>query len=155
MKRQELRYWDTCCFLAWLKNEDGFAETCEDVIRSGELGQLIIVTSALTLAEAYKLKGQKPVDQTEQSRLKDFFQRSYIRVTNIDRFLAESAATLLLEHPGLHPKDSIHLATALGRKIPRFDTFDKRLLGMAESFEPLGLIIAQPDRRSQRTLPFD
>ena len=69
MKRQELRYWDTCCFLAWLNNEAGFADACEDVIQCAEVGKLIIVTSAVTLTEAYKLKGHAPVVDSDRVRL--------------------------------------------------------------------------------------
>ena len=152
MRKPDLRYWDTCCFLAWLKNEDGFADACEDVIKSGELGQCVIVTSAITLTEAYKLKGCVPVDEAARMRLQDFFSRSYIRVRNLDRFVAESAASLMHKHLSLAPKDAIHVATALRHSIPRLDTFDQKLLALAPEFAPSGMVIGVPDRLSQRTL---
>lgn len=155
MKRQELRYWDTCCFLAWLNNEAGFADACEDVIQCAEVGKLIIVTSAVTLTEAYKLKGHAPVVDSDRVRLQDFFDRSYIRVRNLDRSIAESAASLLQTHPGLNSKDAIHVATALRHKIPRMDTFDNGLLALAPVFKSLGLVIGHPDSHSQRILGFE
>lgn len=57
------RYWDSCAFLGWLNNEQGKAEKCEGVLDAAESGSIEIVTSALTLTEVIKRKGDKPIPE--------------------------------------------------------------------------------------------
>lgn len=55
-----LRYWDSCCFLAWLQEEDPVrARGCGQVISEAEAGKLRIVTSSLTLAEVLWIRGSR------------------------------------------------------------------------------------------------
>jgi predicted nucleic acid-binding protein len=44
-------YWDSNCFLGHFQAEAGKAEKCDGVIQRAERGDVLIVTSALTLAE--------------------------------------------------------------------------------------------------------
>lgn len=48
-------YWDSCTFLAVLKNESDKINECLSVIKAAEAGEIIIVTSALTFIEVTAL----------------------------------------------------------------------------------------------------
>lgn len=152
--KPDLRYWDACCFIGWLKGEEDKKPSCGPIIEAACAGRIIIVTSALTLAEAFKLKGLEPVAEKDRDKLQQFFKNEYIRVQNVDRFIAESAANLLFSYPVLKPKDSIHLATALRLKIPAFDTFDTELIKLAGHFASENIVIGCPSIQFQSNLPF-
>lgn len=152
--KTDLRYWDACCFLGWLKGEVDKKPSCGPIIEAASAGRIIIVTSALTLAEAFKLKGLDPVAEKDRNILQAFFKNDYIRVQNVDRFIAESAANLLFRYPILKPKDSIHLATALRLKIPTFDTFDSELIKLSNQFASENIVIGNPSIEFQGNLPF-
>jgi len=148
---KETRYWDTCCFLAYLQNEPNTSEKCASVLEEAENGNLMILTSALTLAEVIKLKGKKPLSKNENQKIKNFFNNSdYIVVRNVDRVIAESARELMWKHQHLHHKDSIHLATALHHRIKILETFDEDLLKINGHINDI--IIQEPFVVSQRKL---
>ena len=51
------RYWDSDCFLAWLQSEEGKADACREVLEAADEGKILLITSALTLAEVLYLRG--------------------------------------------------------------------------------------------------
>ena len=50
-------YWDADAFLGWLQEEPGKVELCKGTIQRAEAGEVLIVTSALTIAEVLWRKG--------------------------------------------------------------------------------------------------
>ena len=119
------RYWDSSVFLAWLLPEEKRVPACRDVLEAAEEGRIKIYTSAVTLTEVIKLKGQPPLKADQEKMIADFFKRSCFVVHSATRFVAERARALIWEFPNVHPKDSIHLATALEAGIVLVDTFDE------------------------------
>jgi predicted nucleic acid-binding protein len=117
------RYWDSSVFLAWLLPEPDRAAECRPLIRAAQKGEILIVTSALTLTEVIKLKDHPPLKDEQEKKIHSFFQNDYISVRNVDRFVAERARRLIWEH-GVKPKDATHVATALRWRIPVLDTYD-------------------------------
>jgi predicted nucleic acid-binding protein len=59
--------------------------------------------------------------------LNRFFRRSYFRVRNVTRKIAEQAQQIYW-NDGVMPKDAIHVATALNEAVPVLETFDDALL---------------------------
>jgi hypothetical protein len=53
----ELVYWDSDAFLGWLQAEPGKAELCAGTLRRADQGEILIFTSALTLAEVLWMRG--------------------------------------------------------------------------------------------------
>ena len=124
------RYWDSSAFLAWLLPEPDREDACRSVLRAAEEGDLIIVTSALTLTEVIKLRGKPELKREQEAKIARFFENDYIVLRGLDRFIALAAQRLVWEQ-NLNPKDSIHVATAIRWKIPVLDTFDDDLIGIS------------------------
>ncbi|MFH1116662.1 MAG: PIN domain-containing protein [Pseudomonadota bacterium] len=150
--KSELRYWDSNCFLGWLKNEPSKASLCEGVIQGAEKGEFLIVTSALTLVEVVKLKHELPIPATDAIRVQKFFESPFIRVRGVDRFLAEKARELVWHYQFLKPKDAVHVATAIDREIRIFDTFDEDLIRLSGRLGNPPMRIGKPDRAYQLSL---
>lgn len=118
------RYWDTTVTVAYLNNEQGRADTCQAILDSAERGEIKIVISALVIAETLRYKGKKPIGRDKREKVKEFFQRDYITVINIDRFVADLAQEIVWEN-NIPPKDAIHVASALKARVDVMETYDQ------------------------------
>ena len=144
-------YWDSDAFLGWLSNDPGKSDKCGGVISRAERGEVLIVTSTLTLAECLWMRGQAKVPEDKALIVRRFFRRSYIRVYNVTRKIAEQAQDLVWQN-GIKPKDAIHVATAIGLDVTALETFDEGLLRKSGTVgEPL-LKIRQPEPPRQGAL---
>lgn len=143
------RYWDSCAFLAWLQNEPERSDACNDTLNEAKSGSFVIVTSALTLTETLWMRGGPQLGADKARLLNGFFRRSFLRVANVDRAIAESAQRLVWDN-GIRPKDAIHVATALRYDCTLLETFDGPLI--SRSGEIRGLIIREPKPAAQPSL---
>ena len=140
-------YWDCCMFLAILKGDDHEKLALAKAgIREAEAGKLVIVTSALTLAETlFLIRGELPVTHETRDKIRSFFQNDYILLRELDRGIAERAQNVVWDHD-VHHKDAVHVATALsvGERlaIGRLVTFDGPLTELSGQIE--GLQIGRP-----------
>ncbi len=127
-----LHYWDSCAFLALLKNEPEKIDECKSVIKAAKDGKVIIVTSALTFIEVIKLERGKPkLSRDVEEKIRAFFQHEWIYIYNVDRKVGELARDLMWQYEGLKPKDSTHVATAVQAKVDVLETFDDGLLKLS------------------------
>ncbi|OGI00185.1 MAG: hypothetical protein A2Y25_00360 [Candidatus Melainabacteria bacterium GWF2_37_15] len=143
MIKKEQVYWDSSVFLGWFLNENDRVEKCKAGIELAQKEKLIILTSAITLTEVIKIKGQKPLQSEQEEEIKKIFEYEYIKLINIDRYIAEDARHLIWTYPHLHPKDSIHLASAIKEKIPVLNSFDDHFLKLNGKFQ--NIVISQPN----------
>ncbi|GCA95945.1 type II toxin-antitoxin system VapC family toxin [Microcystis aeruginosa] len=122
---KKLHYWDSCVFLAFLKNEKDKINDCISVLKAAENGQVIIVTSTLTFIEVVKLeKGQPKLPKESEEKISDFFRHEWIYIYDVDRKVGELARELMCQYQALKPKDATHLATAIKARVDVLDTFD-------------------------------
>lgn len=121
------RYWDSDSFLGFFNEEPDKQNACEGVLAAAEDGRVIIVTSALTIAEVIWAKGHDKLDKGKRDKIASFFRQPYISVQNVTRHIAEYARDLVWDN-GIKPKDAIHVSTAIVNKIPVLNTFDADLL---------------------------
>lgn len=139
------RYWDANAFLGWLNAEDDKVGDCQGILDAAEAGTIDIVTSALTLAEVIKMKGQQAITRDKEDKIRGFFEQPYLIIRELDRFVAEYARELIWAH-GIDPKDAIHLATALRLNLPFMDTFDDKLISLSGKLgNPTKLVIGRPN----------
>lgn len=146
------RYWDSDAFLGHLKNEPDKVDACESVLAAAKDGKIIIVTSALTLAEVLYIKGKDKIPVKDRQAVTDFFKHRYISVQNVTRAIAETARDVYWDF-GIRPQDAIHVATALTLKIPVINTFDKQLLSKSGKIGNPPIIIEHPHEQHQGKLP--
>jgi predicted nucleic acid-binding protein len=155
MAKTARRYWDSSCFLAWLKPEPERFDICREVIRAAEKGEVQIVTSTISLTEVIKLnKGPIVLPVSVEKTISDFFKQEYIVLVQLTRFIAESARSLIWSYPSLRPKDAIHAATALYAGIVDLDTFDKDFLPLDGQIGAQHMKISEP-HMPQRELPLE
>lgn len=107
MAVQTRRYWDANAFIAWLAEEtvDDRVGRCRPVINAAQKGNLIIVTSSLTLVEVIHLRGHPRLTEDKEQTIRGFFAHEWIVVRQLDRRTAEEARTLIWRE-GIDPKDS-------------------------------------------------
>ncbi len=149
----EYRYWDSCCFLCWLKKEPEH-EKCKGVLERAKNGELKIVTSAYTIAEVIylKKKGQGKINKSDSDSICRFFEQDYIITVAVDRYVAEDARNLLWEYEALRHEDAIHVASAIKANVHVFDTFDEYLLKQNGTIGDPPLIINKPNVPYQESL---
>lgn len=142
------RYWDSDAFLGYLLNEPDKVDACDSVLAAAEDGKIIIVTSALTLAEVLYLKHKKKIPIESRTTVEDFFKNRFISVQNVTRTIAERARDVVWDY-GIKPKDAIHVATALTINLPVINTFDKNLLSKNGKIGNPPITIEHPHEQHQ------
>lgn len=141
-------YWDSDCFLGHFKADDGKAEKCDGVLQRAERGEVLIVTSALTLAEVLWMRGGPRLSEDKALIVRKFFRKTFIRVYNVSRIISESAQDLVWDHD-IKPKDAIHVATALHLGVDALETFDGGLIGKSGTVGDPLLLIREPQAAAQ------
>lgn len=149
----EYVYWDSNCFIGYLQDEQN-ADVLESIIERAEKKQLVIVTSSLTLTEVLRYKGsdgvlRNPIDSSEEAHLEDCFSpENGVQVVNLDRIVASKARRVVWDR-GIHPKDAVHVATAMqfkhnglmkGDDTLVFHTFDKKLLKHGDGIDGIPFV---------------
>lgn len=126
-------YWDTCIFLAWLKNETGRKpgemDGVTDCLEKFKRRELTLVTSVLTITEISIAK----IPAGTETLLDEVMQRPNFSRIAIDIRVAKLARDLrnyYLARPEWGGKtltvpDALHLATAILYRVKEFHTFDE------------------------------
>lgn len=128
-------YWDTCIFIAWLKDEQPPARSAEerdgmrDCVARFKRREISIVTSVLTITEISAAKLPVGTD----TMLEEVMQLPNLTRPAVDIRVARLARDIrnyYLLKSGLSAKtltvpDAIHVATAIIYKATEFHTFDK------------------------------
>ena len=162
-------YWDTCVFIAWLKNEKtrkpGEMEAVQNCLERFKKGQLSLMTSVLTVTEITVAK----IPAGIETQLDEVMQRSNFTRLSVDIRVAKLARDLrnhyLIDQ---HYKgntvtvpDSLHLATAILYRASEFHTFDENntprhkslgLLPLSGNVAGHNLVICKPPMPTQMTL---
>lgn len=127
----KIYYWDSSVFCAFFTPEQmpARADNVAQLLEDAEDGNVIIVTSFLTLTEVIKVDGEKPFNIAEQKKITQFFKKDYFEWVNFDRGIAEAARELIWTNDGLKSKDAVHIASAveamaLGVKLDAVHAYD-------------------------------
>ena len=141
--KKEIRYWDSDCFLGLLKGEQDKKELCSAVLEEAEEGKIVIVTSALTIAEVLYIKGKSPIPLKDKDIVVKFFKSDYIAIRNVTIHIAEMAREIVWEYD-VRPQDAIHVSTAVIDKITHLNTFDEKLISKSNKIGKPLIIIEKP-----------
>jgi hypothetical protein len=71
----ERRYWDADCFLGWLLAEADKEEQCRVVLEAAERGDVLLVSSALTIAEVLAIRGHPRIGDDRRVLVEGFSER--------------------------------------------------------------------------------
>ena len=119
-------YWDSCLFLAWLKDEErkqGEMDGVREVVDRAKRREIIIITSVLTAVEVLSSKIPAGMDTLFKGMMKRVTQIGMdIRVAG----LAHDVRNYYVTQGGktVSTPDAIHLATAILHRVSEFHTFD-------------------------------
>jgi predicted nucleic acid-binding protein len=136
-------YWDSCVFLAWLKDEKrkaGQMAGVQSCVIEIESGKWELITSAIAFTEVLEAKIGSDINK----KFQELFLRPNITAINADIRVAKLASELRGyyiksgEVRSLTTPDAIHLATAILYDADEFHTFDdgksnKKYLGLLDS----------------------
>src|SRR5690349_13804850 len=100
-------YWDTDAFLGLFQQEESKVDVCRATIERATAAELVILTSALTIAEVLWPRGSPRLAEDKAELLNKFFRRSFIRVRNVTRKIAADAQMVVWTYD-VKPKDAIH-----------------------------------------------
>ena len=148
-------YWDASCFLAFLLEEEGRVDACEEVLNRAKAGEFLIFTSFLSLSEVVHLKGKPKLTQDNEQMLRDFFEHPFFRFVTVDRRVAEMARQLMWKHPHLRAYDANHIASAYSvgiQKIHAYDADFKKCNGLIVGASGDVIRITEPDIAVQTKL---
>lgn len=145
------RCWDSCCLIAIIKDEQPHAPTLRRLLEDAQNKNIEIVVSTMVITEVVRPRSSAaPVDRARfESVIRNFFESDLIQVISHDRAIAEIGRELCWKH-GLHPRDSIHFATALREKCAVLETTDGQLHGYDGKID--GLQVRLPKWEGQMLL---
>lgn len=117
-------YWDTCVFIAWLKDEKdkwppAIWQGIQDVADLVQIGQIILVTSTLTRTEVFL--GTLTLEQKQ--KFAGILRRKNVQEVAPHMRIADRASAIREKHKIKTP-DAIHLATAILYGVDEMHTMD-------------------------------
>jgi predicted nucleic acid-binding protein len=154
-KPDKLSYWDSCVFLAWVKEEPGRVGHVDALMDEETAGRLKIITSVLSITEVALAAAGKDPNALNADFLKKidalWLPPSPVTLAEFHRLIAADARDLIRKSAGrlptLKPPDAIHLSTVVRTGCDEFLTYDDLSV-----YEPLVSIpICEPN---SGTLPF-
>lgn len=113
--------WDSTVIIDCLQKKVGRYEWVEPLIKEAESDGLMIVVSALALAEAFRVDGQPATDDLQI--IESFFDRPYIYPESATTHIGKIARDLRRDY-GIDGIDAMHVATAIGTGCEFFLTND-------------------------------
>lgn len=149
-------YWDTCLFLAWLKDEErktGEMDGVREVIERSKRRDAKIITSTLTSIEVLSSKVPAGMDTLFSGLMKRIIRLGVdTKVASLAHDLRDHYA--ILGGKNLSTPDAIHLATAILYRVDEFHTFDEKGKNNTLGLIPLSgnvagnrLIICKPEAK--------
>ena len=106
-------YWDSCVFIDVLQKTPDRYPDLRKIITEGENGRLVIVTSAFTLAEVFKVADSADDAAKQAETIHSLFETDFIEIWSVDRAVGEMAGDISRNHKGVLSGDAVHLATAI------------------------------------------
>ena len=116
-------YWDSCVYIDCIQQTPERYDVLAEIVTEAQNGKIVLVASALIVAEVSKLAGLGVEIAEQTNRIRLFFENDFISIRNVTRRVAEDAARFGREH-SIKPADAVHVATALHYECVSFQTYD-------------------------------
>lgn len=145
-------YWEACLFISYMERTPERFEILDSMVLAAEKGKVIIQTSLLTTAEAFKKKSDKALTEIQASRKKfqTFFENDWIQFIDVDLHILEKATEIRIKH-GLKLGDAIHLASAISQSSETYNptsellTYDGRIIHVGKSYATSKFKVKKPE----------
>jgi len=155
-------YWDSCDYLDFLKGDHPRHDHMAALLEDWKQGEVIMVTSALTIAEVLWVRCEKStlrrmLDRSTEQDLAGLFDPpppAELVIVELSRTTALAARELVWKHR-IKPKDAVHVASAIEGRCDEMHTSDAGLLKHDKKLgglQPLRII--EPTWERQVPLPF-
>lgn len=131
-------YWDSCCWIGLINQEDRWFGDLQTIFESAQRGDAQLWISTITLLEVVKVPSEvgmpRPWPDANIAQVDNLFLQDYVRTVQLDQQIARKAREIYRSTPSLGGRkqmDAIHLATALYYSVDEFHTDDgEDLLGL-------------------------
>ena len=135
-------YWDACNFISMVNpNEKERGRVCDQILIEAKNKKIKIATSALTIVEFSKVKGDSLDSEQEEKLIASFFEGEWIDIYDLELNTANLAHKLVRKYH-FGARDAIHLATAVISKSKKFQTWDEKHFRPGTTLE--GIEIEKP-----------
>ena len=152
-------YWDSCLFLAWMKDEKrkpGEMEGLAEVVAMVDARECFIVTSVNTRGEVL----DSSLSSDAQERFKRLFYHPTFTFADVSLPISELASKIRDYYKNQKPSisvklpDATHLATAIIYRVDEFHTFDEAdLIRFNGNVAGYPLKICKPSARQKKLFP--
>ena len=131
-------YWDSCCWIGLINQENRWFGDLRTVFDSAVRGDAKLWISTITILEVVKVPSEdgmpRPWPDANIAQVDNLFLQDYVRTVQLDQQIARKAREIYRSTPSLGLRkqmDAIHLATALFHNVDEFHTDDgEDLLGL-------------------------
>lgn len=156
-----LYYWDTCLFLAWIKDEErqtGEMDGVRELIGRHKRREIRIMTSVITTTEVLASKLPAGMETLFYGLMKRIDSKGIdSKIANLAHDMRDWYTQRSAEYADktLSVPDALHLATAILYRADEFHTFDRKnannslgLLPLSGNVAGHGLVICKPEARN-------
>jgi len=146
-------YLDSNCYIAILREERAFLDDLRRIIQEAEEGRLQIVASTLCISEVVRPKSDPVIPRAEsEEKIRRFFRPPHFLIRTHDRFIAEQGRDLCWDYK-LHPRDAIHVASAVDTGCRVLMTADEKVVKRCRRMKtPLPIEVKLPKWTGQLTI---
>lgn len=154
-------YWDSCIFLAWIKDEErtiGDMDGVREVVERVKRREAKIITSVLTITEVLESRLPAGMKSLIEGLMKRVVRVGMdIKIAKMAHDLRDYYMQRSTEFGGktLGAPDAIHLATGILNRVTEFHTFDDGGSGKSLGLLPLSgnvgghrLVVCKPQAKS-------
>jgi predicted nucleic acid-binding protein len=126
-------YWDSCCWIGLLNQEERWLGDLQSIFESAQRRDAQLWISMITILEVVRVPSEdgipRPWPDENIAQVDNLLDQDFVRKVQLDQQIARKAREIYRSTPSLRERkqmDAIHLATALFYSVDEFHTDDRR-----------------------------